>query len=461
VTGSNVASATAIQTKVIEPARREELDLMEGLVVAGLVFFHTAMIFGTMGFYVVSDKKSVAVDVLIYAIGIWAMPLLFFSSGSSIWHSLGKRTAWKFVGNRCRRLLVPFVAGLLVTFPPSVYFMLKAENPTFNAPYNEFYLNFLKFVVKWPLFIVRPPFGEGERTGHLWFLIHLLAFSLFLLPLFLYLRRTSGRRPAKQFADFCARPGAILLLGLPIAAIEAAFGTEPTGMWSRYAYVPFLVYGFLFEGDAKFGAALRRHWKIGLIVGLGLLVTAGMGGLAVLYGAGIDPLTSYDLWSVLWRSIKGVNSWFVVVAILGLAGRARQKQDAPHADRDERLEPVDGKATLIGRVAEYVGEAQLPFYVLHMTPIVIIGFYVVQWQISAIIKYVAISLVSFVATLTMYEVGIRRIGPMRLLFGLKPRQKRPKAPQGANRRHERTRSGRTNPGQLRENALEREDLDVT
>jgi hypothetical protein len=79
---------------------------------------------------------------------------------------------------------------------------------------------------------------------------------------------------------------------VPQRALSAR-GGEPTDMWSRYAYIPFLVYGFLFEADARFGSVLRRHRKSGLALGLGLLLTAGLGGLAVLYRAGIDPLTDY------------------------------------------------------------------------------------------------------------------------------------------------------------------------
>jgi hypothetical protein len=189
-------------------------------------------------------------------------------------------------------------------------------------------------------------------------------------------------------------------------------------MWSRYAYIPFLFYGFLFEADARFGNALRRHWRGGLILGLGLLF-AGLGGLVVLYSVGIDPLTEYGLWSVLWRASKGIDGWLVVITILGLAGRARRRQDEPEPDHDARLQPPRPRPAFVERVADYVGEAQLPFYVLHMAPIVIIGFYVVQWPASALVKYMVISLASFAVTLAVYDIGIRRTGLTRFLFGMK------------------------------------------
>ena len=73
-------------------------------------------------------------------------------------------------------------------------------------------------------------------------------------------------------------------------------------------------------------------------------------------------------------------------------------------------------------MAEYASEAQLPFYVLHMTPIVILGFYIVRWQVGALVKYLAISLASFVVTLVAYDTGVRRTGVTRFLLGMRPRQ---------------------------------------
>jgi glucans biosynthesis protein C len=61
----------------------------------------------------------------------------------------------------------------------------------------------------------------------------------------------------------------------------------------------------------------------------------------------------------------------------------------------------------------------LPVYVLHQTVIVVIGFYVVQWQAGALVKYPVISLTSLAATLALYDIGVRRTAVTRLLFGMK------------------------------------------
>jgi hypothetical protein len=139
-----------------------------------------------------------------------------------------------------------------------------------------------------------------------------------------------------------------------------------------------------------------------------------------------DAQTEYDLARVLFRLLKGITSWFWVVAIMELAGRtgrsgARQKRPQPG---EESGHDTPRQPSLMDRVAQYTGEAQLPFYVLHMTPIVVIGFYVVQWEVSALLKYVAIVLSSLAVTLVLYDIGVRRTRLTRFLFGMRPSRTR-------------------------------------
>ena len=51
-----------------------------------------------------------------------------------------------------------------------------------------------------------------------------------------------------------------------------------------------------------------------------------------------------------------------------------------------------------------------------------IGFYVVQWEVSVLVKFIVISLSSLVTTLLLYEYGIRRAAVTRFLFGMKTKE---------------------------------------
>jgi hypothetical protein len=68
-------------------------------------------------------------------------------------------------------------------------------------------------------------------------------------------------------------------------------------------------------------------------------------------------------------------------------------------------------------------EGIYPFYLLHQPVIVITGYYLVCWNIPAIIKFILILLVSFFITVLIYQLIIQRIGLFRIIFGLKPRRK--------------------------------------
>jgi hypothetical protein len=119
-----------------------------------------------------------------------------------------------------------------------------------------------------------------------------------------------------------------------------------------------------------------------------------------------------------WRNALGwgcraLGSWCLVVAILGFARR--------HLNF--------GTARL-----NYANEAVLPFYILHQTVLLGVGYFVVQWAIPDLLKWGIILLVSFSIIMLLYEFLVRRFDVMRFLFGMKPRRKAPAArPTGAPR----------------------------
>jgi hypothetical protein len=73
------------------------------------------------------------------------------------------------------------------------------------------------------------------------------------------------------------------------------------------------------------------------------------------------------------------------------------------------------------RFLDYANEAVLPFYSIHQAIIVMVAFYVIQRQDSILVKYVMIGVSSFVVTILLFEVFIRRLNPARALFGLRQR----------------------------------------
>ncbi len=111
-----------------------------------------------------------------------------------------------------------------------------------------------------------------------------------------------------------------------------------------------------------------------------------------------DPAFGTPARGVIW-ALFGLCSWCWVVAILGFGMR--------HLNFNTRF-------------LQYANEAVLPFYVLHQTVLLAVGYFVVRWQIPDVLKFVIIAAGSFAIILALYEFLIRRFNLLRFLFGMKP-----------------------------------------
>jgi peptidoglycan/LPS O-acetylase OafA/YrhL len=375
-----------------KPDRRYDLDWLRVLAVLLLLYFHTAAIFytGELGeFYVKNDQSSHAMSCFITFVHQWHMPLFFLLSGAGSWFALSLRSPGQYVQERFKRLFIPFLFGTLVLVPPQVYYRLLS-NPTYQNSYLQFYPQFFNGI---------RPRGNFEWS-HLWFVIYLFVFSLIALPLFLHLKGAGAHLLSKLSVDM-ERPGAILLLALPLAAIEGALRPRWPGFqnlyddWANFClYLLYFIYGYLICSDARFGQAIDRHLKITLV-----LAVISMLALFGLWRTDSLPERGYSLGYILYQLFRGFDSWFWVVALLGLGRR--------YLNFNTKL-------------LQYASVASYPFYLLHQTVLVTIGFYVVRLSAGMMEKFGVISTTSLIATIALYELLIRRNNVARFLFGLKP-----------------------------------------
>jgi hypothetical protein len=68
---------------------------------------------------------------------------------------------------------------------------------------------------------------------------------------------------------------------------------------------------------------------------------------------------------------------------------------------------------------KYANQAVLPFYILHQTVIVGIGFVIRDWQWAVLPKYLFLATTSFTLIMVMYEYIVKRVTVLRVLFGMK------------------------------------------
>jgi len=436
-----------------QSTRRRDLDAMGMLVVLFLIFFHTGQIFSTdIAFAVKNDSTNYGVSFILGFFAQFGMPLMMLITGMSIWYSLRKRTAGEFIQERVKRILIPLVFGILIITPIQVWTKTISVNPDYYSyyfyfgvrggsswlsRYRAFYDQFLdvRIDLRGFPFVIASNLSPSNPSQfdymHIWFLVCLFGFTLILLPVFLYLRRPTGKHTIDRLGHFVTRPGAIFILGLPIALIEAVLKPEEfIGWWNRWVFAVFLLYGFIFASDKRFRHALQRHWKIALLLGV-LTSTMYLGGMIgfLTRSDPINPFLSEDLWSYIWRALKGISGWVWIIFWMGFFSNLvqpsrRVKSQVAETSKETRAPTRVRNPVVMERVAKYASEAQLPFYVLHLAVITVIGFFVVQWSLHWFIKYWIISLASLVGTLLLYDIGVRRIRVTRFLFGMKSLQPR-------------------------------------
>jgi hypothetical protein len=163
--------------------------------------------------------------------------------------------------------------------------------------------------------------------------------------------------------------------------------------------VVFLI-GALFAGDQNFLESCKRHTWIGLVVGI--LAFAGELLFILQFRYPYPGNESFSGRYVIFQVIMSIATWSWIVFLVRLATRYLNKNNT---------------------IRTYVSEAVLPFYLLHQTVILVVGWFIIPLKWSIISKYLVITSASFALIISLYELLIRRIIPLRFLFGMRVKKK--------------------------------------
>ena len=342
------------------------------------------MIFVGWQFHLMSQPSSPGLQLPMEFLNQWRMPLLFVISGVGVTFALHRRSAGQFVRERLLRLLLPLVFGMLVVVVPQVYYERLAQ----GAPYSsllDFYPHYFEGT-----------YPKGNFTwNHLWFIAYLLPFSLLSLPLFLQLRKPAAQAGLARLSAWLQRPGRVLLLALPLVGLQLVlrpYWPDQRNLvsdWFNFTfYLTLFVYGYVLGPLAGFWQTAERQRY--------LLLALGLVAFSFYYWA--DDYYYPLLGGAIKRAVQGLNCWCWILVCVGF-GRRYLNRNSPLLQR--------------------ANEAVYPFYILHQTVLIVIGYYVLQWPATNAAKFLLISLGTFGGTLLLY-VAISRFSVLRVLFGLKP-----------------------------------------
>ena len=381
--------------------RRYDIDWLRVLAILMVFLFHNARFFDPYPWHVKNAEHSFGMLLFVGFLDAWIMPLFFLLSGVGSWYSMRSRTAGRYLVERVLRLLVPlYTVGVFILLPPQLYWD-SITNGRFTGSFWQFYPEYFKhfyfefvapFVLPWP--------------GHLWFLVFLFSISLVSLPLMVFLKSESGKRLLSKLAQWCRLRGGVFLFVVPLflvrACLQGLFQGEHT-LADMFYFMLFFMLGYILPADERFTESLKRHaW---VCLPLALAGFAAEGGLVLglgyqeLAGEGFSPFWLY----LLFQFVMSIQTLCWVVFIMGVGAKYLNFHH---------------------KVLAYCNEAVLPFYILHQTLILLVGWYVVKWDMGIALKYLIISTTSFVLIIATYELFVRRFNWVRLLFGMRSNKRK-------------------------------------
>jgi glucan biosynthesis protein C len=344
----------------------------------GMIFiYHCNRFFNTEDWHIKNPTTYATADTIEMFMVVFIIPLFFILSGISTRYSLQFRDAKTFVVARIKRLVVPLIFGIFVLSPPQIYL----ERLTHGETAQSF--------IGWFPHYFEGLYFPGEKGNfawmgvHLWYLLILFLFSLLTLPVFLRWMGKKGR-VRESMAHFVTLPSGIILVALPFIYLGFMPMILDEGVvvagWNFSTYLFLFIWGYLLASDQRYQDAVRHHAWAALIIAVAT-----------------SPVWFTPMWI-----LKPLSCWAFMIAFLGLGQRYLQNRN--------------------NRYLKYGNEAVLPFYILHQPIILIVGYYVIQWNLVWPLKFAVIATVSFILIMTIYEALVRRWNPIRFLFGLKMRR---------------------------------------
>ncbi len=390
MTKSNGTAISATQH-----ARRFDIDALRVFAFSVLILYHVGMFYAfDRGWHVKSAYQSEWLNIPMNFFSQWRMALLFVISGLAVSFVWGKYSAVRFASRRIWRLMVPLLFGMAFIVAPQAYY--EALTKGVIEP------GFLQFMGQYLTFQDFPGEAWGGEDiitwtwNHLWYLPYLLMYTLVLIPV------------AK-------------ILDGPGAAIRSAF-QNLRGPWIVLVpIVPLMIYGnFIFPEFPYINHSLLDDWYahamyftfffFGFLMGrdgglwqeLSRIRKATLGAAIVFYALFVaqgewmpdDPGFLLDQGSI---AVTYLNRWLWIVTVFGWGHHL--------LNRPMRWLP-------------YATQAVYPWYILHQTIIVVVGYNLSKLALGPIVEPALVLALTIGGCFAIYEFIIRRVPVLHPLFGV-------------------------------------------
>ncbi len=366
--------------------RRYDLDWWRVISILLVYVHHICMPFNGDDYHIMNNTSSTMLDDVMVFFEQFRLPLLFLISGTGTLFAFRKRSWWQFIKERTRRLLLPLIFGILVIVPPQTYFEFINDYDSYWDVYQHF---------TW-------------QANHLWFIENLFIMSLVLIPLIRYLKSPRSNRLIKFLESITSKKAGIFLWVVPLLVLyiilkhlNASDAKDIMNPSVTFYYGFFFVAGMLFTSSKHIWHHLNVHRTFNALAFLGsTLLFYGYYLMpdAIIEGLGLSIATRWNIWYVVCCLV----GWSLVTTLLGYGQCWFAK----------------------GSKLLYVcNEAIYPFYILHQTVIIIVGYYIIKLDLHLGYKVALLLMITFPVIVLLYALVVYPFAITRIFFGMKPKQK--------------------------------------
>ncbi|OGT80365.1 MAG: hypothetical protein A3H91_05140 [Gammaproteobacteria bacterium RIFCSPLOWO2_02_FULL_61_13] len=357
--------------------RFHSLDTLRGLLMTLGIVLHTARVYDGSGSWRISDfKGDPAFTLIVHAIHLYRMPTFFVLSGffsMLIFDSYGPR---RFLAQRMRRLILPFVTTLL----------------TVNVMQEWFLAHFVHSSAS----NVGRAFSSSAGVSHLWFLVYLM---LYVLAVWVLFGSHDWSRAAVAKLERVVNGDAFCLLRLYLVFIVAFASLRFVQRALGIGYITFL--GFIdstdlidyflyyvgglicFRSPSVFSAIKRLD-------PLGALLAAALGALVL-----SDLRLSFGVSDAVYGILRQSATFFGTSSLIGLFWQLFRKSS---------------------RVSRFFSDASYTIYLFHHILVIVFAWALLTLTWSVVAKFFVVSTLCLATTACLHVLLISRVPLLRLFF---------------------------------------------
>lgn len=342
--------------------RRYDIDWLRVIAIALLLIYHIAIVFQPWAMFIAfirSDEMSTTLWQPMTMLNVWRIPILFYVSGMGVYFALRKRNNFELLKERTKRILLPFLFGIIAITPLHMYI------------FQDYYNMSLSYYA---------------HMGHLWFLGNIFIYVLVGLPLFYAVKKGMFSKLLSFLEKLFNNPLGLLSVNVFFVAEVLLFQPKPFAVyaetWHGFAIgLLAFFFGFLFMNTGKVFWNTVRQWKW-LFLGLATIL------YTIRYVIFATEGPSY-------LTVIESNSW-----IFSIFGFCYQYLNKP------------------SKILSYLSKAAYPVYIIHMIVLYLAVKLILPFHLPALVAFSLITLITFIGCYLLYEFVIRRIPILRPLFGL-------------------------------------------